>query len=418
MYGMVTNPRCLKDLDCIAACPEQAVQYGFRKPPIFRKGHPMRSYSGRFGFSLKEDLFMLAVFVFTIFIYRGLYDAVPFLLAVGFAVCTAYLALLSWRFLQRKSMQLRGIMLKDTGHVRKGGKVFGVAMVTLLLLVLHSALVQWHTWRGKALFMEVAANSGVNASSDHVQESIAHYRTALSIGFIAPIDRRKELANLYIIAGGRPSAVTLLEGIVAQDPAHVEARYRLGELANDAGDRNAALDHWEKTLAVGVVRPHSRDSELLGMAALAVADGYAGVGDHMRAEQLYEEASTRLMNDPRPLLAWSGMLARTGDEKRAIELLERTLSLGADEVLVRNNLGGLMLREGRWEDAKGQYQRLAELRPADAQMRYTLGVAQARTGDPKAARESLSHALRLDPKHAGAKQALELLVIQRTNTGS
>ena len=28
-------------------------------PPLFRKGHPMGSYSGRFSFSLKEDLFML-----------------------------------------------------------------------------------------------------------------------------------------------------------------------------------------------------------------------------------------------------------------------------------------------------------------------------------------------------------------------
>lgn len=418
LYGQVTNPRCLKDLDCIAACPEQAVQYGFRKPPIFRKGHPMGSYSGRFGFSLKEDFFMLTVFVVTIFIYRGLYDAVPFLLAVGLAVCTAYLSLLSWRFMQRKSMQLRGIMLKDMGHIRTGGKVFGVAMVALLFLVLHSAVVQWHTWRGKALFMDIAAQSGVNASSERVQESIAHYQKALRIGVIAPIDRRKELANLYLIAGDRTSSVELLEGIVAQDPAHVEARYRLGELADDAGDRNAALAFWEQALGAGVVRPHSRDAELLGMAALAVADGYARKGEHAKAGQLYEEASARLPHDPRPLLAWSGMLARTGGESKAIELLMQSLECGADEVLVRNNLGGLMLRDGRWEEARGQYQRLAELRPADAQVRYTLGIAQARTGDPRSAQESLSYALRLDPAHAGAKQALELLVVQRSNTGS
>jgi len=418
MYGMVTNPRCLKDLDCIAACPEEAVQYGFRKPPLFRKGHPMGSYSGRYSFSLKEDLLMLVLFVFSVFIFRGLYDAVPFLLAVGLAVCTAYLSVLSWRFVRSKSMQLRGIMLKDIGHVRTGGMVFSVSMVVLFILILHSGIVQWHTWKGKAVFTELAAINGANAAPEHVQEGIAHYESALAIGLIAPIDRRKELANLYLIAGDHTRSVELLNGIIADDPAHVEARYRLGELANAAGDRKTALVQWERTLDLGVVRPHSRDEELLGLAALAVADDHAGKGDQAKAEQLYEEAAARLPNDPRPLLAWSGMLARSGGDKKAIELLQQALLRGADEVLVRNNLGSLMLRDGSWIEAREQYQRLVELHPSDAQVRYTLGVAQARTGDPLAAQESLVQALRLDPTHARAKQALDLLVEQRTKTGS
>ncbi|MBK9761987.1 MAG: tetratricopeptide repeat protein [Flavobacteriales bacterium] len=419
MYGMVTNPRCLKDLDCIAACPEEAVQYGFRKPPIFRKSHPMGSYSGRYSFTLKEDLSMLMLFIVSVFIFRGLYDAVPFLLAVGLAVCTAYLSVLSYRFIRSKSIQLRGIMLKDTAHVRTGGWVFGVSMIAMLMLILHSAIVQWHTWKGRAVFTEIAANTGVNASSEHVQEGIAHYESALSIGLIAPIDRRKELANLYLIAGDQERSIELLNGIIAQDPAHVEACYRLGELASAAGDRRTALAHWERTLELGTIRPHGRDEELLGLAALAVADDNAVSGDQAKAEQLYQEAAARLPSDPRPLLAWSGMLARSGAEKKAIELLQQALQRGADELLVRNNLGGLLLRDGRWKEAKDQYQRLAELRPADAQIRYTLGVAQARTGDPLAAQASLHQALRLDPTHARAKQALDLLVMnQRTNSGS
>lgn len=418
MHGMVTNPRCLKDLDCIAACPEQAVQYGFRKPPIFRKGHPMGSYSGRFGFSLKEDFFMLAVFVVTIFIYRGLYDAVPFLLAVGLAVCTAYLLLLAWRFVRKQSMQVRGIMLKDMGHVRRGGMVFGVSMVLLLLLVLHSAVVQWHTYRGKSVFLGIAANNAVSAVPEELREGIAHYQKALSIGFFEPIDRRKELANLYLIAGDRTSSLELLKGIAADDPTHVEAHYQLGELAYHAGDRPTAVAHWRQALELGVVHPHSRDAGLLGMAALALADDHAGKGELQKAGGLYQDAAMRLPNDPRPLLAWAGMLARSGSEKKAIELLQQALERGADEVLVRNNLGALLLREGRWDAAKEQYRRLADLRPADAQVRYILGVAQARSGEPSAALESLTQALLMDPTHAPAKQALELLAQQRTDTGS
>jgi Flp pilus assembly protein TadD len=152
---------------------------------------------------------------------------------------------------------------------------------------------------------------------------------------------------------------------------------------------------------------------------MAVADVRARQGDAPTAERLYADAAARLPNDPRPLLAWSALEARTGSEQQAITLLQQALDRGADELLVRNNLGGLLLRDGRWNEAKEQYQRLAELRPADAQIRYTLGVAQARTGDPVAAQESLVQALRLDPDHTRAKQALDLLVMnQRTNTGS
>ena len=253
-----------------------------------------------------------------------------------------------------------------------------------------------------------------------MQDGIAHYEKALSIGFIAPIDRRKELANLYLLSGDRAKAVELLNGIVHQDPAHVEARYRLGELASAAGNSEAAIAFWERTLELGIARPHSRDEELLGLAALAVADDHARKGDIATAERLYEEASTRLPNDPRPLLAWSALEARSGvgaESHLAVEASPCT------EVrmncLVRNNLGGLLLRDGKWKEAKEQYQRLAELRPADAQIRYTLGVAQARTGDPVAAQESLVQALRLDPNHARAKQALDLLMMdQQTHTGS
>jgi tetratricopeptide (TPR) repeat protein/ferredoxin len=419
VHGMVTNPRCLKDLDCIAACPEQAVQYGFRMPPLFRKGHPMGSYSGRFSFKMKEDLFMLVAFLVSVLIYRGLYDAVPFLLAVGLAVCTAYLLLLGWRFIRSSTFQLRGQVLKVNGAMQAKGWAFAVSTIALVLLLAHSGSVQWHTWKGRSVFTELGTADGLAATSQELQDGIAHYEKALSIGLIAPIDRRKELANLYLLSGDRAKAVELLNEIVLQDPAHVEARYRLGELESAAGNSDEAIAFWERTLELGAVRPHSRDEELLGLAALAVADDRARKGDNPTAERLYEDASTRLPNDPRPLLAWSALEARTGSEQKAIELLEQALERGADELLVRNNLGGLLLRDGRWNEARVQYQRLAELRPADAQIRYTLGVAQARTGDPRAAQESLVQALRLDPGHARAKQALDLLVMnQGTNTGS
>ena len=417
MHGMVTNPRCLKDLDCIAACPEDAVQFGFRMPPLFRKGHPMGSYAGRFSFTLKEDLFMLLAFVLAVFIFRRLYDAVPFLLAVGLAVCTGYLALLSWRFLRSRSISLRGIVLKENGHVMARGWAFFAFAIILSALLAHSGVVQWHTWKGRSMLTDIERANG-GASTEQLREGIRHYENALAIGILKPIDRRKELANLYLLAGEPTEAAELLKGILAQDPEHVEARYRLGEIASAAGDQYGAITHWERTLELGKARPHSRDEELLGLAAMAVADERTQEGAFDKAVVLIDAAITHLPKDPRPLLASAALAAHTGNVQKAIGSLESALLLGADEVLVRNNIGNLLLREGRWTEALSQYHRLVELRPADAQIRYTLAIAMARTGDKTGAQENLLLVLRLDPSHASARTALDLLVDQERSKPS
>ncbi|MBK9596764.1 MAG: 4Fe-4S binding protein [Flavobacteriales bacterium] len=269
-HGMVTNPRCMKDLDCIAACPEDAITYGFRKPPLFRKGHPLGTYAGRYSFSLGEDILLAVVFLIAMFIFRGLYDAVAFLMAVGLSVCTAYLVLMGFRLWKRKTMKVRGLVLRSDGRLHSAGVAYGVVVLALVAFTVHSGFVQFLTWQGKSAFKELAGAPAGKIDRTELDEAISHYEKALYYGLVAPIDRRKELANLYLLAGQAPKAITLLEGIVEQDPEHVEARYRLGELAMAAGDRKRALEHWSKTLELGKPRPHGRDEELLGNAALQV----------------------------------------------------------------------------------------------------------------------------------------------------
>lgn len=417
LHGMVTNPRCLKDLDCIAACPEEAVQYGFRLPPLFRKGHPLGSYSGRFSFSLSEDIFLLVVFLISVFVYRGLYDAVPFLLAVGLAVCTAFVLVMAWRSVRAGTLQMRGVVLKSNGTWHRAGVVYGGVSIVVLLFLLHSGIVQFHTWRGMSVFTEVASTAGTfGADPSKLADGIAHYEKALSIGSVAPVDRRKELANLYLLSADVPKAKALLEGIVVEDPAHVEARYRLGEMAMTAGARAEGLAHWKRLLERGSARPNSRDVELIGLAALHVGSERAGMGDVVAARRYLERAADALPADPRPDLALSELERRSGRTEQAITLLGAALAKGADEALVRNNLGSLYIQERRWDQALIQYDRLALLRPSDADVLYALGVVQARTGDPKGSMVSLHRALQLDPGHERAGTALAMVGSQVITT--
>ena len=83
-FNKVVDPNCLKDLDCVQVCPENALSFGFTKPSGFLSLKKLDGFRKKFDFSLKEDIFLaVSTFVF-ITIFRGLYDTNPFLLAISF----------------------------------------------------------------------------------------------------------------------------------------------------------------------------------------------------------------------------------------------------------------------------------------------------------------------------------------------
>ncbi|MDP6909601.1 MAG: 4Fe-4S binding protein, partial [Flavobacteriales bacterium] len=105
-YGMVTNSKCFKDLDCIAGCPENALSFGFITPPLFKSKYKLPDYKNRYSFTIAEDILLAVVFVFSVFVFRGLYGMIPFLMSVGMSVATAYVSLLTLRLFTRSSTSI------------------------------------------------------------------------------------------------------------------------------------------------------------------------------------------------------------------------------------------------------------------------------------------------------------------------
>lgn len=413
-HGMVTNPRCLKDLDCVAVCPENAVQFGFRKPPLFRKGHPMGSYRGRFSNSLGEDLFLAGCFLVTMPIYRGLYDRVPFLLAVALALSTAYLLLLGWRMFRRNAMQLRGVMLRMDRSLRPAGMGLVALLAVLLVLLGHSAVIQYHTLMGKRAFLKVAHLVKQDWVAEAlVDEAVEHYEKALTMGLWQPMDRRQELASLYIQQARMAEATNLLEGILAEAPAHLEARHLLAGLAVQQGLPDVAMEHWR--VIMDQRRDGANDRSLAIMAAAAMASGQAleGAGAFEQARSMYRRGLDRVPGDAPLLVALAAVESRLGSDEAAIAHYEEALQRGGEAPLLHNNLGALYLRSGRMDRALPHYQALAVLMPNDAQVRYTTGVLLARRGDATQAMDHLAATARLSPNDQRIVRALTLLQEQR-----
>ncbi|MBL0044266.1 MAG: tetratricopeptide repeat protein [Flavobacteriales bacterium] len=406
IHGMVTNPRCLKDLDCITVCPENAVQYGFRKPPLFRKGHPMGAYGGRFGFSLGEDFFMLGFSLIGMFVYRGLYDAVPFLLAVALALCTSYLFVVGWRLVRQGSIQVRGLVLKIDRRLRPAGIGFAGVLALLLLFFSHSAYVQCHTQAGRHMFERLAEDA---QDTGALSSAIAHYELALGSGLLEPTDRELELAALYQMHGDRAAAIRLLTDVVAGHPEHIEARFRLGTMERDQGNTQQAMIQWQNALEQGQLRTDDRDHQLLLKCALELGAAHEASGQFVEAINAYQLGSERLPGEPEMMVRSGAVESRLGMDDRAIEHYEQSIRMGQNTAVVHNNLGALYMRSGDNERALRHFQRLSELVPNDARVHRTLAVLHGRMGRTDQSREQLQLAVRLDPSDQRSAMALASL---------
>lgn len=406
VHGMVTNPRCLKDLDCVTACPENAVRYGFRLPPLFRKGHPMGAYGGRFSNTVGEDVLLAVAFLVAMPVYRGLYDTVPFLLAVALSVCTAWALVIGVRLLRKGAVQFRGLTLKMDGALRRPGVAFAAVIAVVGAFFAHSAFVQYHTLVGRSLHGRAAAG---DHAPDLVRRAVGHYTTALQAGLFSPADRRFELASLHRLQGDVPRASLLLEGILQDDPGHAEARFRLGELKAAAGDREQAMRLWAENLEQGEDRSGTQSRTMLARSAMALAAGHQAEGDAEGARQVCIKGLARAPGDVDLLVAAGGLAHRLGRIEEAVRYFEEALRHGGPEDMLRNNLGALHLQQGRPGLALPHLERLIALRPDDGRLRYTLGLLHARSGRTRQAEEQLVVAARLNPTDTRVQQALASL---------
>ena len=94
-YGMVVDPGCMKCMDCVSVCPNDALYFGFGRPAVALpqpapKRHPL---------TWPEELLGAAVFVLSYWAVWDVYQLVPMLMALGWAAITSFVVLTTVRLL-------------------------------------------------------------------------------------------------------------------------------------------------------------------------------------------------------------------------------------------------------------------------------------------------------------------------------
>lgn len=318
-FGRVTDPACLKDLDCVAACPEGSVAYGLSAPAILSIGGTRRIARPIYDFSWGEDILMAAVFVCALFIFRGLYGLVPFLATLALGGILAYLLVLLVRVLRRPRVRFNNFTLVSDNRLTRSGRAFVVISALLIGLTAHSAFVRFHEFQGNRWY-DAAASHGAPAESSMpdaaTTEAIRHLEVCHRWGLIRPDVGRQRLALLHA---------------------------RLGQSLADRGNIADAAVHFARSTAVFPFDAAAHYNSGLMLALL---------GRNVDAVQEYRKAIELAPQDPEANNNLGLLLAQMDDLRTAEAYLTRAIALKADYAAPHFNLGRVYRALNRRDDAR------------------------------------------------------------------
>src|SRR5262249_12422874 len=120
-------------------------------------------------------------------------------------------------------------------------------------------------------------------------------------------------------------------------------------------------------------------------------------GAFAEARAICEAALKRDSNDVEALFLLANALARMGDSKAALPVLERARALEPGNVLVLNSLGGVYGASGRHSEAIATLRQASCIDPSFPWVQQNLGVALKAIGDFQAAKRCFERTLKTIP---------------------
>jgi Flp pilus assembly protein TadD len=411
----------MKCQDCVSVCPNDALYYGRGPIALGAKPRVARPEPRLYSLALWEEVLLGVAFAAAFFTFRGLYGAVPFLMALGLAGILAYLVLLAARLLVRPHLATHRFPFKRAGRLLPAGWAFVAAMVLLFAFWGHSAFVHGNAALGerafrataelRRAFLDPAAPPPTLTAGD--RETVRRARERLEAadrwGLFPTAGAAHRLAWTAALFGyssdlGRFAAEALERG-----EAPGEVHQLLARDARRRGDHRAAAAAAERAVAAA-------PDAVAPLVALGVIRAEAG--DLPGARAAFDRGRERFPDSPD--LAYNAGLVRAlaGDAPGAVALFERALTLAPEHREARENLAGVLAGVGRFAESVEHYRRALAQAPEDAETRLLLARALGGAGRLAEAEVELAHALRLAPDLPHAAAVREELEARRAAAGA
>jgi tetratricopeptide (TPR) repeat protein/ferredoxin len=260
-YGMVVDPGCMKCMDCVSVCPNDALYFGFGKPTILvpKSNAIKRSYS----LTWPEEVIGTLVFLGSFLAVRGVYALVPFLMALGCAAVTTFLALKMWRLLRAKELSFYRFNLKSSGKIPKAGWAFAILACAWIGLNAHSGWVRYHEFLGNYAFQKVQVPDELalaqsnparwlsSADRENILDGKKHYDAASRAGLFVNSEALPKLAWFEYLLGNAEQSIQLLGQAASyqKDESKALSLYYRGAILNRLGRHEEARASLDEALA-------------------------------------------------------------------------------------------------------------------------------------------------------------------------
>ena len=368
-HGMIVNPACLKDLDCVAACPNDALYYGFGKPSLFKS---YRS-GGRFGlpydFSIAEEMIIAAAFIATLLIFRGLYGIVPFLMTLGLGAIIAYLTVQTLRLWTSHNVRLTVWTLKQKGRVTRAGIGYAAFYAALLVFIGHSAFIRYHEFRGdRALDVVRASRAGLERAD--LARAQSFLTTADRWGMLRNEGNEWQLLDLSSRLGQYAAVETYARRILARRPNETQARAQLAQSLMMQGRLPQAEREFREVVSSTDTDIHDLASAHQNLGVLLGARGdFAGAVAELRAALAIDPTRANYHAE------LGRTLAALGRHDEAISALHEALRLEPGLTPANYYLVVSLMEVGRRAEAIECYEKLSDSERLDPRF------AELRKGD-------------------------------------
>lgn len=389
LFRMVVDPGCMKCMDCVDVCPMDALSYGFG-PSSVKKGAPRaKAPARRYDFTMGEEVAMAGVFLVSIVILRALYDAVPFLLALGLASISAYTLLTAARMRRMPSLQWSRWHLRERDRTTPAGRVFLAAATMWTLFLAHSAVVQWYALNGARRLQTATDVAPDDSSRRHaLEESRAMLVRAAGLGLFpsASLEARIAMANQEL--GDDVAAERYYKRAIGMADDLAMAHLALARYAVARGDTSVAIARLERVVEL---EPD------LGTASGDLADLLLKKGRGNDAAMMMDRVIARRPDDPTLRLTHALVLAHTGDVEGGLRETKEVAAADPGNADALYQLGRILAAASRLDEARVALERAAELAPQSIEIHWWgARVAAAQSRWP-AARAHLETAMREAP---------------------
>ena len=411
-HGMVIDAGCMKCMDCVSVCPNDALYFGFGRPSLLAPPRaevaPRKRELGR-----GDELFLVAAFAVAFMGFRGLYGAFPFLYSLGIAAVLAFVAWTVRRLARDANLSLRHLQLKRAGRLQPAGFAFLAVAGLLAVGWGHCAAVQtalqvgeWRYARldgARAAAFEPTPAALSPREKAAAESALAWLGRARRWGALPQPQLDLPVAWAAYFAGDEEALAERARAMTVAGGDAATAWSLLAKSGERRGNAAVAIAAYRNAVAASPKDP----AGYLGLGVqLARGGDLAGAGEAFAAGAALAPRDADLAYN-------LGLVtAMRGDAEAAIGHFRRALALQPAHVAARENLAGTLASVGRFAESVEQYRLALQRNPNDATTHALLGRALLGLGDRAAARAELERALQLD---AGLEMARSLLAEASAN---